>query len=390
MRKISCKEFFVTLFVGLWQAVLWGVGLFGCKDESLFAKVLKRIFALCATILMMLFTGCMLYAFARNVVYEKWIGSGVDGRVAWKKYISNSIVYQYLYASDEGRVYDENKGKILLEKVDWVITSDDRDSLAVFARSGKRGYLNRFTGEVVIPEVYTRAWTFSEGLAAVEKNGELLFIDRTGKVVIDKDFEVYFDDPEYVFENGYCVVRNAVNGKMGLIDKTGNWVLKDEYDNLFNNEGFWQVEKEERVGLYTPDVKMMFPVENTGIFVYNDIIEVRCTDHVGRRYDWEGKLLMDFVIDEVSNLQYETTELCKPSDSADGEWTDNRVYGVANCQQYLVRSGSSNTPDYYGLMDRQGKRVTPPVYTSITAIGKDCYLCQPDGVIINDRGEKVE
>ena len=104
----------------------------------------------------------------------------------------------------------------------------------------------------------------------------------------------------------------------------------------------------------------------------------------------EGKLLVDFVIDEVSNLQYETTELCKPSDSADGEWTDNRVYGVANCQQYLVRSGSSNTPDYYGLMDRQGKRVTPPVYTSITAIGKDCYLCQPDGVIINDRGEKVE
>lgn len=29
MRKITFNEYFATLFVGLWQAVLWVLGLFG-------------------------------------------------------------------------------------------------------------------------------------------------------------------------------------------------------------------------------------------------------------------------------------------------------------------------------------------------------------------------
>lgn len=389
MKKVTFREYFATLFGGLWQAVMWVLGLFGYKDETPFGKIVKRIFASCVTILMVLFTGCILYAFAEGIVYEKLIRPRTSERVWEERYISNHIVLQEMYYSEKNRVYDKEKEKVFLEDVDWLVISEDKDSLAVYARNGKRGYINRFTGEVAVPEIYTRAWVFSEGLAAVEKDGELLFIDHTGKVVIDKDFQVYFDNPKYAFKNGYCMIKNPVDGKMGLIDRAGNWVLNAEYDNLFNNEGFWQVERDGYVGLYTAEMELMFPVENTAISINDSIIEVRCADHIARQYDYAGNVVSDFVIDEISNMQYETAELRNDPKSDDGEFADNKIYGVANCQQYLVKSENYNKPDYYGLLNRNGKIVTLPIYTSIMAIDKNLYLCQPGGVIINDQGKIV-
>lgn len=389
MRKVTFKEYFSILFGGLWQGILWVLGLFGYKDENPFGKVIKRIFASCVTVLMLLFTGCVLFAFAKQVVYNEFIRPHTNNRVWEEKYISNHIVFQEMYYSDKNRVFDKNEQKVLLEDVDWVVVSDDKDSLAVYARNGKRGYINRFTGKVAIPEIYTRAWIFSEGLAAVEKDGELLFIDHSGKVVIDKDFQVYFHDPKYAFKNGYCMIKNPVDGKMGLIDRAGNWVLNAEYDYLFNNEGFWQVEKDGYVGLYTSKMDLMFPVENSAIFVDDSIIEVRYTNHTAKRYDYNGNVVVDFVIDEVYNMQYETTELRNDMEPSDSEFVDNKIYGIANCQQYMVRGGTYNNSDYYGLLNRDGKIVTPPIYTSIKAIGKGLYLCQPDGVIVNDKGKIV-
>ena len=45
---------------------------------------------------------------------------------------------------------------------------------------------------------------------------------------------------------------------------------------------------------------------------------------------------------------------------------------------------------YYGLMDRNGKRITPPIFTSIEAIGMDLYFCKPQGIVINGKGKRVE
>lgn len=88
-----------------------------------------------------------------------------------------------------------------------------------------------------------------------------------------------------------------------------------------------------------------------------------------------------FVFDDIMNMQYVTTELYKPLDGS--ESINNETYGVADCQKYLVYSNGSR---YYGLLNRKGMRVTNPDYTSIEAIAKDLYLCQPDGVVINGGG----
>lgn len=388
MGKVTVREFFTTFFGGIWQAIKWIMGMFGYKDATTFGKVIKCVFAVCVTSLLLLFTGCLLYAFATEVVFSKWIYP-YTGRCSWdERHISNYVTFQTSCYHEKGRVYDTNQKKVIQEDVDWVVISDDKDSLAVFARNGKRGYIDRFTGKIVISEIYTRAWIFSEGLAAVEKDGELLFIDHSGKVVIDKDFQVHFDDPKYAFKNGCCMLKDPVTGKMGLIDKSGNWVLNPEFDNLFNNEGFWQVEKDGCVGLYTSELQSVFPINNSQICISDSIIEVCHVDHTVKRYDFNGNVVVDFVIDGISNMQYETDRLKDNSSGCDDVEENNRIYGIANRQLYKVSSDYYNY--YYGLISREGKRITPPIYTSIEAINKNRYLCHPHGVIIDDNGKIVK
>lgn len=389
-KKISFKLFFAVLWRGVCQVFEFIAKIFGYKDQSTYAKVVWRIFAGCITSLVALFTGVILYAFATEVVYDDWIRPHTnDEYVFEEKHISNHIVFQDLYGPT-GRIYDELQKKVLLTEVDWVVTSEDKDSLAVFSKEGKRGYVNRFTGEVAVPLSFTRAWVFSEGLAAVEKDNKLVFIDHSGNVVIDKDFDVHFNQPSYAFKNGYCVIQDAVSGKEGLIDMKGEWVLNPEYDNIYNNNGFWHVEKERRYGLFDAKLNEMFAVTNTAIWFHEPgIIEVRAGDNTAQRYDYAGNVLVDFIIDDIENLQYETTDLRNDITSSEDYSEDNKVYAVANCQRYRVNAGYGYS-DHYGLIDRNGKRITAPLYTGIEAIAENLYLCQPDGIIINGQGKVIK
>ena len=83
-------------------------------------------------------------------------------------------------------IKDATTGKVTISdiKLDWTQRSQN-DSLAVFCTDSKRGYYNMYTGEIAIPAQYRRAWVFAEGLAAVQKNGNIGFINHQGETVID-------------------------------------------------------------------------------------------------------------------------------------------------------------------------------------------------------------
>ena len=295
------------------------------------------------------------------------------------KHISNDIVYKYRYSSNRGKICNTATGKTLHRGLEWVVYSDD--TLAVFAKNGKRGYLNRFTGEIRIPATFTRAWVFCDGLAAVEKDNTLVFINSVGEVVINTGLKVYHENPHYGFKNGYCIIRHPDNGDFGLIDKKGKWVLPPEFDNIFCDEGFWNVERNGLTGLFDANMKEVFPIAHTQIIVENGQIEVGFSDHTTKIYDLAGNIIVDFHIDEIYTLTFES----KVNNS--DEYSSDSIYEFANCRSYLVR-GYYN--EYYGLLNSRGERVTPPIYTSITAISKNLYLCQPHGVIVNDSGEIIE
>jgi hypothetical protein len=129
------------------------------------------------------------------------------------------------------------------------------EGLATIRAKGKQwGFIDE-TGELVIPLEYEKTVFFSEGFAAVRKNGKWGAIDKTGKPFIP-----FIYDWVFCFYRGIGIVMK--NGKYGLIDKTGKELLKSEYDEIRSDfllhldEGYIAVKKDGRWGF----VKLNFPL----------------------------------------------------------------------------------------------------------------------------------
>lgn len=74
-------------------------------------------------------------------------------------------------------------GETTITGIKWIAKPLGMDSLVCYSDGEKRGYFNKFTGQPVIKPQYDHAWVFSDGLAAVDDDGWIKFIDATGKVV---------------------------------------------------------------------------------------------------------------------------------------------------------------------------------------------------------------
>ena len=85
------------------------------------------------------------------------------------------------------------------------------------------GYIDK-SGKWVFPAIFESASDFSEGLAAVAKDGKYGYIDRNGKWVIPASFTFASG-----FSEGLAVV--VVDEKFGYIDKTGRIVIPAAFDN---------------------------------------------------------------------------------------------------------------------------------------------------------------
>ena len=233
-------------------------------------------------------------------------------------------------------------------KVDWMQSS--RDSFAVFCSENKRGYYNTNTGKIAIAPQYRRAWIFSEGLAAVQKDGNIGFIDHSGKTIIDFIFP-YHGNPlsEFIFINGHCVVADST-GQCGVIDTKGNWIIAAEYDHI---SAFKEYAIVTKAGLR-------------------------------KQMSYDGKVLNAFVLDNLRELTYKTEE---------------RIENKEGNVEYLektVRTGffSYRTGGRCGLMDSNCRRLTEPLYSSIYAVNDRIFRATLiDGyseVILNYKGEVMK
>ena len=204
-----------------------------------------------------------------------------------------------------------------------------------------------YTGEIAIPAQYRRAWVFSEGLAAVQKNGNIGFIDHKGNVIIGFLFP-YHGNPltEFVFDDGHCVVANA-EGKCGVIDRKGQWLIQPEYDtvNAFREYAIFS------------------------------------KSGVSLQVSYDGRVLNSFVLDSVYELTFDEYERY-----------ENREGEI----EYAEKSVQTGLYAYcvggrYGLMDGNCHRLTEPLYGSIRAVNRNMFRATLlDGwseVILNAKGD---
>ena len=309
------------------------------------------------------------------------------GHVTWKDVTLSNDVVVMSYHNNCVRVRNRVTGRFTTPKLRWVSGIPERDSLTVFCdRSGRRGYLDVKTGEIVIAAQYDKAWNFSEGLGAVlGKNGRVGFIDRGNRLVIDCTipYEKGFD---YLFRDGTCLVRfwrddrylSVLYGRDGrTLLPEGNYTRLDEA----NADGYRVVENEEGCFLYDREFHRVFEEpaeamelnrESRGVFVTRN--------HVKQLLDFGGRVLEPFVIDGTYDLRYLVRE--HPVEPDEYETVpDLVVYRVDGWE---------------GLMDRRnGRVITPALYRDFSMISKELIRAELDGSpygsesVVMDRNGKV-
>ncbi|NMA09383.1 MAG: hypothetical protein GX929_09755, partial [Clostridiales bacterium] len=129
------------------------------------------------------------------------------------------------------------------------------EGLAAICVEGKWGYAAR-DGRIVIEPAYDSAGRFSEGYAPVSRNGKNLFIDVTGKTVIDAS--AY--DEISPFSEGFARVRQ--DGLYGFINAHGNVAVAVIYEAASDfSDGLVAVQLDGKYGYITAAGRTAIPFD---------------------------------------------------------------------------------------------------------------------------------
>jgi hypothetical protein len=261
----------------------------------------------------------------------------------------------------------------------------DNDSLAVYALPNRRGYLSVNTGRIIIDAEsnnYRKAWVFSEGLAAVMKDGKIGFINARNEVVIPFQFDFPPDEEcvrecGYLFHDGYCAMTNA-DGDWGLIDKSGNWVVEPSYDEIrtHHESGYRIIIDNSKQGVIDSKGNIVYPAEYECVVVLSDGFILT---KGGQKWqlDWDGNVVQPFMLDGTYYLNYPI-----------GYNEDGIIqYAFADYAKYEVMN-------LYGIMHRiTGEPITPAIYSDINMLSKDLFEVQDpesyDWYLVDTQGNVI-
>lgn len=386
------KKAFKALWHGIkavFTAVVDGVAtLFGMKDDTKYGKSLRRIVSTSFALIVLVWAVYTIIGGVYAIYWNNRHFFGCDDDEAhYYDYLSDNLTHCRSFYDDGYLVNAE--GEKVLEHVLSISRPMEGDSLVWFSDGEHRGYFHMRDGRLVVEPVYEHAWVFSDGLAAVEERNRVKFIDTAGRVVIDRSFAYSVNDDGYVFHRGHCAVNDSMGHHKGLIDRNGDWTLPPIYNSIIPIDTFWLVTLDDRQALLTFDMDTIFPLTEAQFEIRDTAILALFKDHTVNVYSFQGTLLAADQISDVELLMYDTREVVYPDTPEDGSYYDNEPYfrrAAATCLCYETYW------EWYGLMSPDGRRLTPPIYSRITAVGKDLYLCKTSyghGDLLNSQGKKV-
>lgn len=388
MKKI--KSVFTTVVDG-------AATLFGMKDGSKFGRVMRRVVACTFAVAVLFWAAAEVVRFFVYIDVDLCeLFSSNDDKFYLSQRLSDDVLFYDSYYYGENGYIANAHGKKLVGNVLSIAHPLEGDSLVYFSDGERRGYFHMRDGRLVIEPIYEHAWIFSEGLAAVEEQGRIKFIDTAGRVVIDRGFKYDVSDDGYVFHDGHCAVNDSTGRHKGLIDRTGRWVLPPVYDRVYPYDTFWVVTLGEEQAVLTLGLDTVMPLARARYEPLDTAILATLSDHSQRIYSRQGELLQKNLVRDVEQMMYDTREVVyHHSEHPDDEVTEyyesddtfTQLQAVATCLRYEAEYG------WYGLMSPDGRQLTPPLYSSIEAVGKDLYLCKTDyvhGILLDSHARRVE
>ena len=292
-----------------------------------------------------------------------------------------------------GRFYcqlkDVRTGKFTTPKLNHVFLNEyGTDSLVVFRTCDQlRGYLDINTGQIVIPAQYDRAWNFSEGIAAVIKDGEISFINAAGELAFPTKFPMCFDDDQadfaFQFHNGLCAMISW-DHKWGLINTQGEWVVEPIYTRMDKPQyGYRIVSDGLRCGLLTADGQQALPMEYDFIRPASAVRGFTIAkDGFAKIVDTDLKTIIPFVHDGLFSLAY----IDGYRDYYDYDEDDNRSNEIPKYWRYDVGNGS-------GVIDRNGNVIIPAKFFMVRMVDENLFEvevdCGGDRILFNNKGQVV-
>ena len=229
----------------------------------------------------------------------------------------------------------------------------------------KMGFINK-TGKEIIPCIYENVSNFSEGLAAVQKNGKWGFIDKTGKEVIPFIYTGVND----VFKKGVAVVR--IYGKTGLIDKTGKEIIPCFYDYIYIgdyiNGNIFSVYKNRKIGFIDITGKVITPCIYDFVNVFKDGFAFVAVGDIYEKAKWG---VIDETGKEVIPCIYEYGDVFNDGLAIvkkDGKWgvidtTGKIIASFKDWFGYFNDGLASVQKDgKWGFIDKTGNTVIPFIY----------------------------
>ena len=148
------------------------------------------------------------------------------------------------------------------------------DGLRIFSRDGKFGFRDSW-GTLRIPNRYDSVKSFSNQLAAFKLLGRWGYLDTEDNMVVHPTYNYAGE-----FLDGFAIVSR--NGKMGLIDKTGNVNLALEYDRIERSGDFLKLIDNGKTGLARLNGKLLIEPRFDFLQILpNDQVIVRLRDRFG-------------------------------------------------------------------------------------------------------------
>lgn len=271
-----------------------------------------------------------------------------------------------------------------------------REGLAGVSKKGKCGYID-INGNIVLPLEYDSVSSFSGNYARVTKDKRTFIIDKTGREICDKLESLAFDDEPL---EGYRA--GVKDGKYGLLDDAGNFVVPCEYDGM-ERWGFLpllKVCKDDKWGILDLNGKEVLKVEYDNIDTPREEGIPVCVTAKWREREGVADQKGNFILnpDEFKSCRVVDSVPVIVVKDQSGKCGIRRYNGsvVTSCNFDNICFESNGIArvwknNIYGLLNSEGEWVIPAEYEGIEDISEGYIGAQKDEKwgFLNDKNEWV-
>ncbi|MBQ9097499.1 MAG: WG repeat-containing protein [Clostridia bacterium] len=269
---------------------------------------------------------------------------------------------------------------------DETISSNLSEDFVIYKRNNKSGFINIKTGEK-IEAVYDMVYDFSEGLAAVSKDGKIGFINTKGELIVPN---IYHSSGRHSFKSGLCLVTEInADGSAGTsyyIDKAGNKVIDNGYDYgmaFYENRTFVKTGEiwnliDEKGNLITKEDFGPYTNSVPGKFSGGYAVVVK--DGLYGIINADGEYVVNPKHEFISDITGNRTVFKSGGKfgymNIDGSVVISPVYESLGNFKFGIATYSEQGK--FGVIREDGVRITPPEYKKIEILDNSCVKIYTD------------